>query len=164
MGEKRFAREPLLYIQQTVIQTPVAPMQHDYYTPKNINAQKENHKKNVHKRTVRRYHAAGEWEQHHDTEYMLEENVGEEQGDIEKDGSIDSISFKEMTLQQKVDYFISKPSHAPTVKCELKTEEKAYRGVITDLKDDQVLIRVGRKASSTKIPFDEIQSIRMLGF
>lgn len=154
MGNKHFARSPLLYIQQPTNTTPVAPMQHNYYTPK--------HRKNLPDQIDVEKSRIVPKKRNRSTIYqnLTKESVQEE---VSEDLS-DQIKFKDMTIKQKVNYFISRPDHAPTIRCEIKTSEKKYTGVITDFENDQVLIRVGRRSASSDVPLNDITDIRIIGF
>lgn len=72
--------------------------------------------------------------------------------------------FKDMTIDEKVAYFVSTPSYAPQMRCEIRTGERSYRGVITGSEDNYVYIRVGNRKQSTKINLDDIKHIKLLGF
>ncbi len=72
--------------------------------------------------------------------------------------------FKDMTIEEKVAYFVDTPSYAPQMRCEIRTEDRAYRGVITGSEDNYVYIRVGNRKQSTKIKLDDIKHIKLLGF
>lgn len=160
MGNKRFAENPLLYIQQPTISTPEVPMQHHYYTPKQNHQPQEQDNKNVavkHTRPLRRNYPVK-------NEAIIEETESESLAEVENKEIPNQSKFKDMTLKQKVSYFIDRPSHAPEMRCEIKTDEKKVQGIITGEEDEDVLIRIGRRSSSSKIPFDEITDIRMLGF
>lgn len=154
MGNKRLAKTPLLYIQQPTISTPIAPMQHNYYTPKH-NHEVSNHKSTKNKRTIplKRNRSANPQDTY---EEALEEEPSEEDAGESK--------FKDMTIKQKVYYFINRSEHAPSIRCQVKTNEKKFHGVITGFENDHVFIRVGRRSSSSEIPLSDIIDIRIIGF
>lgn len=72
--------------------------------------------------------------------------------------------FNNMTLQQKVLYFLEKPEHVPEIQCLLRTDEKTLQGIITEFKNNEVYIKVGKRGFIEKIPFDQIITIQMVGF
>src|SRR5699024_11650770 len=82
----------------------------------------------------------------------------------EKKSMADRPKFKDMTIEEKVEYFVSQPRHVPKLRCQIETNERKYRGIIIDFQEDHVFIRVGKRSSSTKISLDQITNIRMLGF
>lgn len=154
MGSKHFAKDPLLYIQQPIISTPVAPMQHNYYTP--------NHKQKVSDQIDKRKKRTIPLKRSHST---ISQDIVEEVFEEKPSEKIPEQSkFKDLTIIEKVHYFIDRSEHAPIIKCEVQTKEKKYHGVITDFENDQVLIRVGKRSSSSEVPLNEITNIRILGF
>lgn len=165
MGEKRFAKKPLLYIEQPTVSEPEAPMQHHYMTPindqSNIQSRSTNQKQNkpVRSRRIQRKYYA-------DTDEEIEEveEVNEEQMNEQENKESSSKRFKDMNLEEKVEYFLTRSSHLPELKCEIKTNDNNYRGIITDFHDETVFIRVGRRKSSTSVLFDDIEDIQLLGF
>ncbi|MGM8364369.1 CotO family spore coat protein [Virgibacillus sp. W0181] len=72
--------------------------------------------------------------------------------------------FSDLSLDEKINYFINRPRFAPEVKCELKTEEKVYKGVIVHREGQQVFIRVGNRKSSTQLSIEDIMEINLIGF
>ncbi|PAV29174.1 hypothetical protein CIL05_12310 [Virgibacillus profundi] len=190
MGKKKIAREPLLYIHQPTNQTPKAPMQYNYVTPKKRSepeqqqgdtstgsAPKRPVKRNAYYKELNRTENSednNEVDDREDPEDSNEQNYQyDTDGQDEPEAALDkdkpsthgeSIKFKDMTLEEKVAYFVNKPSYTPKMRCEVKTEEKTYRGIITDYKENDVFIRVGKRSTSTQIPMDKISNIRMLGF
>lgn len=164
MQEKRFAKTPLLYIDQPTISKPKAPMQHDYLTPRKVQKnteQVETPKKRTPTRPQKRsyfYEEEQAFKQREKASELKDETGRErEQTSTEK-------QFKNMTLQEKVNYFVELPDHIVKVRCEMITEDKKYRGIITDFKDDFVYIRIGQRSSSERIEFSKVKEIRMLGF
>src|SRR5699024_12740480 len=82
----------------------------------------------------------------------------------QEDGRQERKRFKDMTLEERIDYFLNAPKHAPVMRCEVKTEGRNYRGTIVDYQDNNVYMRVGKRTTPTAIPFDTINEIRLLGF
>lgn len=180
MRKKKFARDPLLYINQPGIKTPEAPMQHHYASPKKKSKAEstdldsplqQNAAPPKGKSAYLR--ALEQAQSQHNTEKnnMPDDGEAVEQiGETEKDDSSHAIdpeeakNFKEMDLEEKVNYFIHAPKFAPVLKCKIQTEEKNYRGVITDYKDGNVYIRPSKGISSKEVPLDQITDIKMLGF
>jgi hypothetical protein len=154
MENKRFAKNPLLYIQQPIITSPEVPMQHNYYTPTYDQKSLEpTNKKKKQPIPLRRNQSTVLTE--------VEEIVSE--SEITKELA-NQKQFKDMSIVQKVKYFIERPDHAPVLRCEIRTDERKIQGVITGLDDNQVLIQIGRRSSDSKIPLEEIKEIRLIGF
>lgn len=154
MGNKQFAKNPLLYIQQPTISTPIAPMQHNYY-----NAKHQQHSTEQTERKAKRI-------------IPLKRNYSIQPEEIIDADSQEETSnelspqnkFKDMTIKEKVNYFLNRSDHAPSIKCEIKTKERKYYGVITGFEDNQVFIQIGRRSSSSKVALNDITNIRIIGF
>jgi len=171
MESKRYAKEPLLYIHQPTRQQPEARMQQDYYSPPKAAEQDvpEMVPKQFRQRRVGRRNFPIEPEED-EAELGFGEEEDEERGEIAQvenansDQVVKNSHFNDLTIEQKVTYFINMPDNAPVVRCEVDTEERKYRGTIVDSKDDLVFMRVGRRASTTEIPLKDSQEISLLGF
>lgn len=159
MGDGKFAEKPLLYIhQQSTVELPKAQMQHQYFSAnKQVQEEKvvSEEPNKTRSRPMRKT-------------YWLEENDLEDEQKLTKhDDEAEEKTkkkFTEMNIEEKIDYFINRSSHGPELRCELKTSDQVFRGVITDYQDNQVFIRVGKRSSSTKVPLASIEEIRLLGF
>ncbi|WP_161493896.1 CotO family spore coat protein [Virgibacillus necropolis] len=175
--QKKFAKTPLLYINQPDISKPKAPMQSNYATPKKSKAQ-EPQKEQEPPKAQKTYNRPPK---RNDFSKMLKskpenkpENKAEEKAKKPKDTSKEDEEqsklppsdkkFNELTIKEKIEYFISKPKHLPTMKCEVKTEERSFRGTIHGLENDHVLMQVGRRSSTTEIAIKSIKNIRLVGF
>lgn len=169
MGKKQFAENPLLYIQQPSAGTPKAHMQHHYYTPQDQQSHDQPTKKEVRRQTrpLKRTYFPDE-EASEDkvrVEEVIEENHAEkEPKEVNHEETSKESKFKDMTLEQKIHYFVDRPSHAPQIRCEIRTDERKYQGVVTGAEEEHVFIRVGRRGSSSKVSISDIIGIRMLGF
>ncbi|GAA0593349.1 hypothetical protein GCM10009001_06890 [Virgibacillus siamensis] len=182
MGQKKYAKSPLLYIHQPTIRTPEAPMQDNYRTPKkrevsatgeknageassNGEADAAPKKKAPARRPVKRDYFSNSAGKKATKDHTVTDDDNFEQtvaDDHAGDG--DRKKFKDMTLDERVDYFLNTPKHVPTMRCEIKTEERKYRGKIVDFQEEEVYMQVGRRRSATKIPFDDILEIGLIGF
>lgn len=161
MKEKGFAKNPLLYIEQPTIGKPKAPMQQDYFTPKETEVTIKRSETPKTGMIVRPYKRSSFYEEEQAFQEQEKENNLISQ---ELEESNPDKKFKAMTLREKVDYFVEIPDHILKVKCEVLTDTKKYQGVITDFQDDYVYIRIGRRTTNEKVEFSQIKSIRMLGF
>ncbi len=72
--------------------------------------------------------------------------------------------FRDMSLEEKVNYFVRLPSQLPKMKCEVTTTDHAFKGYIQKFEENIVLMKTFQKPYEEKIPFEDIQSIRLLGF
>src|SRR5699024_10218528 len=82
----------------------------------------------------------------------------------EEKSTADRPTLKDMTIEEKVEYLVSRPRHVRQLRGKIETTERKYRGIIIHFQEDHVFIRVGKRSSSTKISLDQITNIRMLGF
>ncbi|WP_077325153.1 CotO family spore coat protein [Virgibacillus siamensis] len=174
MGQKKYAKSPLLYIHQPTIRTPEASMQHNYRTPKKSSGTAPEagtsggtgasgsmpKKKSPVRRPLKRENIS--------KPEMNKGDEGETAGIIEPTGDDEKTDdepkkFKDMTMRERIDYFLDK-QHVPAMRCEIRTEERKYRGRIVDFQEQDVFMRVGRRKSTTKIPFDDILEIGLIGF
>src|SRR5690625_3442627 len=181
MGKRKFAKDPLLYIQQPTAGTAKAPMQDHYRTPQKPTASEIPPEKNPQEkpRTIKRKtyglseRRQGKNEQpgQHTMDGPIDEIISGETADTsaadeleEKKSTTDRPKYKDMTIEEKVEYFVSRPRHVPKLRYQIETNERKYRGIITDFQENHVFIRVGKRSSSTKISLDQITNIGMLGF
>ncbi|WP_047985915.1 CotO family spore coat protein [Ornithinibacillus californiensis] len=179
-NQKKFAREPLMYIQQPTISKPSAPMQDSYKSPRkkrpaaptpteiekkptqnvikkrpSLNSFTKGATEEVKEPRVIKRRGPNLVQEIEEEELMtVEESLSQENGERKK--------FKDMTLLEKVDYFVHTPSHLPRMRCEVITTERKYRGVILDKEENDVLIRVGRRQN--RVNFEDILEINLLGF
>lgn len=185
MGQKKYAKSPLLYIHQPTVRTPEAPMQHNYRTPKRSandglgagevpsgdggagapgSSSAVPKKRAPARRPLQRenFSKPVEKEKSEDT---TEDNERDKPSDTHGNTDEDERKkFKDLTLRERVEYFLNTPEHVPTMRCEVRTEERKYRGKVVDFQEEQVFMRIGRRKSAIKIPFDEIFEIGLIGF
>lgn len=159
MGDRKQPKSPLLYIQQPHIKTPEASMQSHYMTPKK---QRDTKVQNSIKRPVSRQKFTKLKDD--DQKETFESSEANEEEQAEVDAPQEKKKFKDMTLEERIDYFLTTPEHVPVMKCEVKTNGRNYRGIIVDQQDDKVYMRVGRRTTPTAIPFETIKEINLIGF
>ncbi|MTW87230.1 hypothetical protein F3157_16445 [Virgibacillus dakarensis] len=173
MVRKRYARDPLFYIQQPKIKKAEAPMQHNYTTPKKAKPNKQRGDNNFSPLISTRGNnfeqfqnpqPAAESERLTDTKTEtsdVHEQPGNDTEDAREEENKNRPKFKDMSIAEKIDYFINIPSHIPKLKCEVKTEDRSYRGIMIEREDEVILLRTGKRKFS--IPIEDIIEIRMLG-
>ncbi|MDY0396093.1 CotO family spore coat protein [Virgibacillus halophilus] len=164
--KNKFARKPLMYIQQPSISSPKAKMQHSYQTSrKSARKQEQNtlpqsaQDKSVTKRTSKRKPVTLE-----QNETSAENKEVMQQAETENPAPMEEKpSFQDMTLEEKIGRLTKSTTHMiPKMRCAVETPGRTYRGIITDYAEAIVYMQVNRKL--VKIPFEEIKDIRMLGF
>lgn len=72
--------------------------------------------------------------------------------------------FRDMTLEEKVAYFVNLPSQIPKMKCEVETAEGKLRGYINDYQDGIVHMKTFQRPFRKEIKFEEIIDINLIGF
>jgi len=175
MEKKKFAKAPLLYIDQPTVTNPEAEMQHQYRSKRKKKksmkhgAVKEEEVDTVTYNSFRpsQEENPSESEAEYTEEAAIqhdEETIKVKKQDTKSESSVKRKPFKEMSIEEKVRYFVNSSSYAPKVKCEVKTESRRYRGVIADFKDNDVILQIGARAFNKSVPFEEIKDIRIIGF
>ncbi|AXI08802.1 hypothetical protein CUC15_07670 [Oceanobacillus zhaokaii] len=174
MSNKKFANEPMLYIQQPSIKIPEAPMQHHYTTP---NKRKDAINSEAVTKQTKPAAVPNKRKKYNTFQRELMGKVTEELANVDEIADQEKPNkeneqpttnrkkqFKEMTLEEKLLYLADSPTYAPKIKCEIKTEDKSYRGIVTDFSDGTVFMQVGKRSAATSILFESITEIRLIGF
>lgn len=102
--------------------------------------------------------------------YMQDHYKSEKKMDTEKIDVEHSIvesdqqqSFEKLTIPAKIEYLVNLPSELPSIKCEIITDEKTYRGILIDEQNEVVVLRMlGRE--NKKIEKKQILKISLIGF
>lgn len=163
--QKKFAKSPLLYIHQPNISIPKAPMQSNYATPKKTKQVEPAPEQKVPKANARPLKRDDFSKKSTQTKSEVEtEDILTESEATTEEEELSNKKFNDMEIPEKIEYFLTKPKHIPNMKCEVKTEERSFRGTILDVEEDQVIMRVGRRSSTTKILIPSITQIRLIGF
>lgn len=71
-------------------------------------------------------------------------------------------SFKEMDLNERLDYLLHYPNVLPPVACVFQTTRQNYQGYLIELNDTDAIIQL-QDQSTKNIPVDELIDIRMNG-
>ena len=103
--------KPLLFIDQSKLVNPHAPMQVEYHTP-----------------TV-----ADQDTVEDNTNNQLDQKTdrsNEKQSDV----------FADMTIDEKLDYLLTRPPHVPRLHCKLTINQAYYRGHVLAREDNQFLL------------------------
>lgn len=173
MARRRYARKPLLYIQQSGIKNPHAYMQDHYTSPAKSKQSAVKEKTNMPDTSSNVLETHGQGPKRvakasvdQEEEQVVADTIPEKE--IEEKNNLNTekerIKFSDMTLKQKIAYFINKPSNFPRMRCVVNTDEKAYRGTIVGFEDNCVHIRSSKRSSAISVPLDRIKDIRLLGF
>ncbi|WP_197046585.1 CotO family spore coat protein [Oceanobacillus salinisoli] len=156
MGRGKFANDPLLFIHQAKTSKPKAPMQDRYMSPKkrenNINEKSSTEEST--KEIPRKRYAS--------KKPLKQASAMEEEAKDEKNEQQERKQFKDMTIKERIEHFANTSQYAPKVRCEVKTDKKSFKGIISSFKDNKVEMQIGKRVF--QIPFDEIKDVRLLGF
>ncbi|MRG87097.1 CotO family spore coat protein [Salinibacillus xinjiangensis] len=72
--------------------------------------------------------------------------------------------FRDMTIEEKVNYLTSLPSQMPKMKCEVLCESGRYRGYVQSYEDEMVHMKTFHSPYRAEVNITEIENIRLLGF
>lgn len=159
MANKQFAENPLLYIQQPTTKTPQAQMQHNYDTFRQSDQQTT--QKQEHKKTKSRQTRPLRRDNFHQMREKQEQELVPSHADTEQ--SSKQPKFSDMTLVEKINYFVDRSNQILQIRCEIQTEDQTFKGVVTGKEEEYILMRIGRRTSHHKVLISEITDIRMLG-
>lgn len=71
-------------------------------------------------------------------------------------------SFKELSIDEKIDYLVELPKEFIQMKCKIETKDRTYRGSITNRLDDKIeFLQAGQQKITISI--EDIKSIDLLG-
>lgn len=154
MRNDKYAKAPVLYIQQRKLKEVQANMQHQYVSSKHRQPKRieegSKEQKALKKRGTSYYS-------------VTEEEVREEEESEKEEKEANQHtrkSFQEMTIKEQLSYLANKPTYAPRVTCVIRTEGQTYHGMILDYQKDVVTIKSGRR--NIEIPDEKIKHIRIL--
>jgi len=71
-------------------------------------------------------------------------------------------SFKQLSIDEKINYLVTLPRELFQMKCQVKTEDKTYYGMI-ERRDEQAIEMIHTGRQHVKIQISEIKSIHLLG-
>lgn len=148
MDKGRYAKDPLLYIHQVRTEKINANMQEYYRSSRTKSASTEEKRSSPSriKKVLPVYN--------HNLDTDIDESEEQETDQIK------NKNFLEMTVEEQLIYLTDKPSYAPRLVCEIRTDQRSYRGVVLSYQNGIVTIRSGRR--SIEIPREEIERIRLL--
>jgi len=171
MSGSRYAREPLLYIQQPKTEPPKAEMQTNYRSESRVKKVKkiaEAERNIFHDQLLSRKKRIVEDPSRVQEDALQEPLPAEEPASIieipDLQDTDQEIAFKDLDIAGKIGYLLNKPSHLPALKCEIRTEEGIQHGQIVAFQENVVHLKSKRQSKPKAIPFQAIQAIRLLGF
>lgn len=146
MDKERYAKDPLLYIHQTRTEKINANMQ-QYYRSSKMKPESTEEKPSSPGRIKK-------------MSPVYNHNSETDESESEDTEQIKNKNFQEMTVEEQLVYLTDKPSYAPRIVCEIRTNQRSYRGVVLNYLDGVVTIRSGRRR--LEISREEIERIRLL--
>lgn len=161
MKKEQLAKGPLLYIEQPTLKSPPASMQSNYRSaPNKEEVQTDD------AREVDRNMSEKQWNRRYiieEDEYLQrkEEEKEVNTNDIEEDEG-DEVGFKDMTIEEKVNYLVHTPDYIPKVRCKVITAKKVYHGILT--KSEQEAITIRTRKVERRVLLKDITDIQLLGF
>lgn len=71
-------------------------------------------------------------------------------------------SFKQLSMEEKIDYLVKLPRELFQMKCQVSTKDKTYYGMIKQ-RDDQGIEMIHSGKQEVSIQISEIKSITLIG-
>lgn len=127
--------KPLLFIDQPKLVNPHAPMQAEYHTP-TVDVQ--------------------------DT--MKENNNDQSEQKNDRSNGKQSKVFADMTIDEKLDYLVTRPPHVPRLYSKLTINQAYYRGHVLAREDDQFVFEDRQTRKRRLFKVKDISEIRLIGF
>ncbi|WP_431804969.1 CotO family spore coat protein [Halobacillus andaensis] len=162
-NKKQTAKPPILYITQPNLPPAEVSMQTSFYSVpakrKPSLVESELRKRN---QSVLNGEEATKTVEETEAEQEQEDTEREEESFVSRKER--RQRFRDMSLEEKVNYFVQLPSQLPKMKCEVSTSEESWKGYVQKYEDGIVHMKVFQKPYQKEIPFEEITSIRLIGF
>jgi hypothetical protein len=185
LSKQQQKREPLLYIHQPEFQPPKVKMQ-EAFSAKQAEKRKQQllklkqqdttvesvEKKAVRKMEVQEERVFGAKPIPKEPELSIQkvqETIEEyENSNVEENQRSHGFSFKrvkpfrEMNIDEKLDYLANFPRQLPPVPCLFQTENKAMRGLLKEKSGDVVVLKLFDK-TEVSVPINDLIEVRMIG-
>lgn len=164
MDEKN-TKDPLLYIDQPTFTVSKPFMQESYSSlikrkETNISSSVSEQPKRVRRQRVNPFFDVFEEVEEEEEEFYIELDDEEKLEHTEEQQ--DDVKFNDLSIQGKIDYFLSLPKEMPRMKSEIKLKNDVYRGFIVKDNGDDIVIQTARMYETIKK--DDITDIILLGF
>ena|SRR5690625_1695806 len=72
-------------------------------------------------------------------------------------------AFKDLSIDDKINYLVDLPQEVPRIRCEIITEEQEYKGIITEKNEEEIIFRVFGRGNRV-IQKNKIKNIHLIGF
>lgn len=146
LDKERYAKDPLLYIHQVRTEKVNANMQ-EYYRSSSTKSANTEEKRSSPSRIKK-------------VSPVYNHKPDTDESESQETDQIKNKNFLEMTIEEQLIYLTDKPSYAPRLVCEIRTNQRSYRGEVLSYLDSIITIRSGRRR--IEIPREEIERIRLL--
>lgn len=171
LSKKQKKREPLLYIHQPQFTPPEGRMQETFSIKKaeesklqsNVNPENEEKKRKKSKGPIEvKEEAPLSSEKVQKTIEEYEEKQTEVQENKHGYGLRRLKPFKEMSIEEKLNYLYQFPKQLPPVPCLFQTGSKALRGLLLEKTEHHIVIRLLDKSEVT-VAINELTEVKMIG-
>ncbi|MFD1017882.1 CotO family spore coat protein [Thalassobacillus hwangdonensis] len=160
--QKQRVKDPMLYIAQPKFDPIDAPMQSTYHGRKrNEKADQEAGRVEAEPKAATETEAE-RYDQQEEAPQAKSEP--EEEKKIARGAQVRRQRFRDMSIEEKVNYFVHLPQQVPKMRCEVITEETSFRGYISDYEEGKVIIKTFKRPFREEVEFEQIKEIRLLGF
>ncbi len=173
--QKEKSNGPMLYINQPSFGQTPNKMQHVFKvdpkedahekpqateTPENQKTAESKNEKSNRKR------GAAESMKKQDAKTEQEQKASNNAGSKKEKGNAhkDSVAFKEMSIQERIEYLLNMPFGIPPIKCEIVTDKRSYRGIVASKKENEIMVLHFGSPRNLNIPIEEIKDLKMKSF
>ncbi|MFD2924226.1 CotO family spore coat protein [Halobacillus naozhouensis] len=175
-SKKKTAKPPVLYITQPHLEPAEISMQTSYHSDAATNQSPTQQQSSDRPPSSQQPRRVSNFENQLRQRSPYRKKVTGNQKDLPKqqdavqegqssDNKENRTKFRDMTIEEKVKYFVNLPAQVPKMKCEVATEEEGqFRGFIEGFNEGIVVMKTLQKPFEKEIKLEDIQSIRLLGF
>ncbi|MFC7062816.1 CotO family spore coat protein [Halobacillus seohaensis] len=165
-NKKRIAKPPILYITQPNLPPAEVSMQTSFHNknPKNTHREAELRLRNQMMLKEQETSVKEEVAESKPEEIDEITDTKQEDSPPQNDRRDRRQRFRDMSIEEKINYFVQLPSQLPKMKCEVTTAEETFKGYVQKYEDGIVHMKTFQKPFQKEVPFTNIDSIRLLGF
>ncbi|WHY79001.1 CotO family spore coat protein [Neobacillus sp. WH10] len=161
---KMKSKGPLLYVHQTFSMTPTNHNMQELYTNKQNLESLEEEKLQVNESPKKISRTKKDlFQEPIPIDVVKSENLQTAQQQQTHRRSLNRVKpFKEMDLNERLDYLINFPKVLPPVPCVFYTTEKNHQGYLAEYDHQQVTIKLNDQTFKT-VPLQELTDVIMIG-
>lgn len=169
MSKQQKKREPLLYIHQPEFQTTKVKMQ-ESYSLKQAEKRKLQHTKKdkiFEEKPKKAMRETREFDTLSSEEVQQTiQDYDQEKSEVKPKRNEFGLRrlkpFREMDIEEKIDYLYQFPRQLPPVPCLFQTENNVLRGILIEKTDEEIHLRLFDK-SEVSVPIKELLEVKMIG-